>query len=79
MNMEHNIFIQSRRNLNIFRRRTPMFGKVEGVASAHNREIFWNKLNIFVAQVYNRELCAVLDSREAADVRTFSVAHIHPP
>jgi hypothetical protein len=56
-----------------------MFGKVEGVASAHNREIFWNKLNIFVAQVYNRELCAVLDSREAADVRTFSVAHIHPP
>jgi hypothetical protein len=86
MNIEYKIFIHPRRNLKIFRRLTLMVGKIEGVVSAHNRGIFWNKLEIFIRQVYNSKLCAVifpeilsrvvLDPRETSDVRTFSVALI---
>jgi hypothetical protein len=85
MNIEYKIFIQPRRNLKQFSQWALMNGKAEGVASAHNPRIFGNELKIFIGLVYNRKLCAVmlsdtisgfvLAATEAADARTFSVAH----
>jgi hypothetical protein len=63
-----------------------MIGNIDCVASAHNRGIFWNKLKIFIGQVFNRKLWAVifpetlfhivLAARGTAHIRTFSVPHI---